>query len=264
MSRYYTEIRKLMKEALSGDPREITIGKLRRILSRLPETVDAKKKLKGIWTKQVEDEKILDRHAGVTSFDLASIRPQLRDELDRRILSSISLIKLHRDTSVETVIRRFDGWISSLSAVEPIRQKQTADMDTVAKNITKPLKQLPFAERRVAIDQGHKLVANLNQIVAYDEDAIGAIWHSHWREAGYDYREDHKDLDKKFYLIKNSGAMREGLIKKVPEVEYIEELEDQPAELPYCRCYFQYIYRLNKVPEVCLTEKGKSLIRGTS
>jgi len=250
-----------MREALAGVPQEMTIGKLRNALRQLPSPAKVEKRLKAIWISQIEEERILNQHKGVTSFDLASIRPKLRDELDNRILYSLSLIKLNRETSVETVVRRFDGWISSLSAVEPVRERQTANLDEVARNITKPLKQLPFEERRVAIDQTHKLVANLNQIVAYDEGAIGAIWHSHWREINYDYRVKHKHLDQKFYLIRNSQAMRDGLVKKAGH-EYIEDLEDQPAELPFCRCYFQYVYTLKKVPEECLTEKGKEIIRG--
>jgi hypothetical protein len=260
MSKYYSRVKDILKKALEGKPSRLLFVELYSALEKAEPTINVRKKLETIWIREIEEEHILKTNKGVTSFTLASIRPQLRDELDRRIMASASLIKLNKQRAVETTMQRFEGWMSSLPAVPEVRREQTDGLADEARKIVKPLRQLPFEERRVAIDQGHKLIANLNQIVAYDGGAIGAYWHSHWRELNYDYREDHKELDKEFFLIQDSQAIRDGLVKKGGH-KYIEELEDQPGEEVYCRCYFEYIYRLNRVPEECLTQKGKETIR---
>jgi hypothetical protein len=255
---YLQRIRSILKRAVEEGPSEMLYIELMAALEAYEPSLDIRSKLEKIWLTEVDDGKLLKRNKGVTVFDIHSIRPQLRDELERRILFSASLIRQNKKKAVETTLQRFNGWMSSLPAVKSVREE--TDYSDEAKQIAKPLKQLPFDERRVAIDQSHKLVANLNQIVAYDCGAIGAYWHSHWREMNYDYRQAHKELDQKFFLIKDSPAMIDGLVKKGGH-EYLEDLPDQPGEPVFCRCYFEYVYRLNRVPEECLTEKGKDAIR---
>jgi hypothetical protein len=53
--------------------------------------------------------------------------------------------------------------------------------------------KVDYEARRVMIDQNHKLIANIDNVIATSNNAIAAEWHSHWRQAGYDYREDHKE-----------------------------------------------------------------------
>lgn len=255
---YLQHVRAILRRAIEEGPSELLFMELMAALEMYEPTLDIREKLDKIWNSEVENGKILKRNKGVTAFDLHAIRPQLRDELERRILFSASLIKQNRQKAIETTLQRFSGWMSSLPAVPEVRAQ--SDYVDAAQEIAKPLKQLPFDERRVAIDQGHKLVSNLNQIVAYDCGAIGAYWHSHWREINYNYRKNHKELDGKFYLIENSQAMKDGLVKKGGH-EYLEDLPDQPGEPIFCRCYYEYVYRLNRVPDECLTEKGKNAIR---
>jgi hypothetical protein len=255
---YLQRIRAILKQAIEEGPSDELLIELIAAMDFYEPSINVADRMEKIWFQQVERQGLLKSNKGVTAFDLHSIRPQLRDEVERRIMASASLIKLNKAKATETTIQRFSGWMSSLPAVKEVREETDYREEVV--RIAKPFKQLPFDERRVAIDQSHKLVANLNQIVAYDCGAIGAYWHSHWRELNYDYREKHKELDQKFFLIRDSQAMREGLVKKGGH-EYLEDLPAQPGEEVFCRCFWEYIYRLNRVPSECLTEKGKEAIK---
>jgi hypothetical protein len=114
---------------------------------------------------------------------------------------------------------------------------------------------LPFIERRVIVDQGHKLTASIHEIVAIDGGAIAGIWHSRWREIGYDYREDHKDRDRRIYVIRNNWALKRGLMRLAGR-EYTDQIT-QPAEEVFCRCHYEYLYTLRDLPPDMLTTKGR-------
>ena len=111
-------------------------------------------------------------------------------------------------------------------------------------------------ERRVLTDQGHKLNAALSDVLAKNSGAIAATWHSHWRQAGYDYRPDHKDRDGKFYLIRDSWAHKAGLVK-AGSAGFFDDIT-QPGEEVYCRCTAVYVTALRGLPPEMLTEKGKA------
>ncbi len=127
------------------------------------------------------------------------------------------------------------------------------------RRIAKPLRSLDFEGRRVAIDQGHKLAANVKRTVAEGEGAIAARWKSHGaHDASYDARPEHKAMDGDVMLIRGSWAQNAGLVKPGPE-GYTDDHE-QPAELPFCRCQYEYIFTLRKLPEELLTAKGKEAL----
>lgn len=204
-----------------------------------------------IYQRLVEQGKIVTMHPGVARYTIEKIKPALRAELDRRIFASANLIKLNRAQAIDKTIQRFQGWATSIPAggsdnVDKVEQKAT---------LQKALKQLPFEERRVLIDQGAKLTASINNIVAVDGGAIALRWHSHWREQGYDYRPSHKVRDEKIYLIRGSWAKEKGLIKPGP-AGYYEDIT-AVAEEPFCRCYATYIYNLRDLPSDMLTAAGQ-------
>lgn len=196
----------------------------------------------------------LKRHVGVSKFTLQNLAPRLRGELNRRILASANLIKLNRDSMIEKTLQRFSGWATSV----PKGGSRTIDKREVRAEVAKPLKQLSFQERRVLIDQGHKLTASINAVVAQDGGAIGARWSSHWRQAGYNYREDHKDRDGHVYLVRDSWAHKAGLVKAGKE-GYSDDIT-QPGEEVFCRCSFVYLYNLRQLPDAMLTAKGKEAL----
>lgn len=188
----------------------------------------------------------------VSKYDIERLKPKLRLELDRRILVSANLIKLNRQESISNTLRRFQGWATSI----PPGGTELTDRNKTKKDIKKSLSVITFEQRRVVIDQTHKLVSNINDIVAVDNGAIAAKWHSHWRQVNYDYRKDHKERDDKIYIIRNSWADEKGYLKHPNG--YTDEIT-QPGEEVFCRCNYQYIYNLSSVKDLLTTKGEKAL-----
>jgi hypothetical protein len=208
--------------------------------------------LTDVFRREVERGQILGRHEGVARYTIENIRPALRDELSRRIRMSAELIKLDRERAVAETLQRFTGWASGVPADGT---DQTVDKLAIRKGIA----GLPFRERRVLIDQSHKLSASISDVIARGGGAIAARWKSHYHQAGYDYREDHKKRDiesaKKPYLVKGSWANEQGLVK-LDGSKWTDDITG-PGEEVFCRCYFVYIYNLSDLPTSMLTQKGK-------
>lgn len=207
-----------------------------------------------IYRKMVERGGILVNHEGVSRFTIERMKPKLRAELDRRILASADLVRLNRDTVIRDVLQRFTGWASSI----PAGGTQRSGNRTEAKDrIRKSLANMPFLERRVVIDQGHKLVAAIDDIIAKDEGAIAAGWHSKYRQPGYDYRPEHahRDRDGQIFLIRGSWAHEAGLVKSGAN-GYTDQI-DQPGEKVNCGCRWRFHYSLRHLPQEMLTKKGR-------
>jgi hypothetical protein len=203
-----------------------------------------------IYRRLVERGEVASYHPGIARFTLQRIAPKLRTELDRRILASANLIKLNRQQAIDKTLQRFQGWSTSI----PVGGSDATKRRETGKEIRKALASLPFEERRVLIDQGHKLVASINAVVAQEGGALALTWRSHWRQAGYDYREDHKDRDGKVYAIRGSWALERGLMKAGP-AGYYGDITAVGEEV-YCRCWAEYIYSLSSLPPEMLTKKG--------
>jgi hypothetical protein len=193
------------------------------------------------------------RGMSVGRFTKANLSPRLYNELDRRILASTALIKLNRTTAINETLQRFIGWSTSI----PAGGAKIADKSDVKQGIKKSMSQLNFIERRVTIDQTSKLIANVNNIVAVDGGAIAVEWNSNWKQRNYNYRHDHKELDGKIFLIKDSWADKEKLLKG----DYYENLPDQFGQAIFCQCYGTYIFRLNRLPTNMLTKKGQEYLK---
>lgn len=207
-----------------------------------------------MYQKLVDGGQIAKLHPGIGRFTLDKVKPRLRAELDRRIMASAQLIKLNRTSAIEKTMQRFSGWATSI----PAGGTDAAKKSEVKADIKKSLVQLPFVERRVIIDQGHKLRASLGDILAKDGGAIAVVWHSHWRQAGYDYRVDHKERDGNVYLLKSSWALDKGYVKPGGAGWY----DDVTAvgEEVFCRCFATYLYNLRDLPPDMVTLKGKQAL----
>lgn len=207
--------------------------------------------MQSIYTRLVERGGLLKAHSGISKFTFERLKPNLRSELDRRIMASAGLIKMNRQSAIADTLKRFSGWSTSI----PKGGSRAVEKKEVKTGLRKALSQLPFEERRVLIDQGHKFVASLNEVTAVNGGAIALIWHSHWRQSGYHYRKDHKERDGRVYAIRDSWAMKAGLMKKGPD-GYYDEITSVGEEV-YCRCAAQFLYTLRDLPEAMLTIKGK-------
>src|ERR1700747_229941 len=211
--------------------------------------------LANIYKRAVERGGVLTLHPGVSRFTLQQIAPKLRGELDRRIMASANLIRLNRQQTIAKTLQRFSGWATSI----PPGGSKAVEKPEVKDDLKKALRSLPYEERRVAIDQGHKLVATVHDIVALEAGAIAAEWHSNYRQPGYDARPDHKERDGLTYLIRGNWASDKGLVK--PGAAGWSDAITQPAEEPFCRCQYRYIYSLRGLPADMLTAKGREALQ---
>jgi hypothetical protein len=207
--------------------------------------------LNAVYRRMVEQGQLSKYHPGVGRFTLDKVRPALRAELDRRIMASANLIRLNREESIAKTLRRFEGWSTSI----PTGGSNTTERRETKQDIRKALAQLPFEERRVLIDQGFKLRSSLSEILAKDGAAIAAKWNSHWRQANYNYREDHKERDQNIYALRGCWAIEKGLMR-AGNAGYYDDITAAGEEI-YCRCFITWIYNLRDLPTIMLTEKGR-------
>ena len=210
--------------------------------------------LAAIYRRLVEKGGVSRFNPGVQAFTLERVKPKLRAELDRRIMASAQLIRNNRTDAIDTTLRRFQGWATSI----PVGGSDADDKRVLKKDFGKPLRQLAYRERVVAIDQGHKLTASVSEILARDTNAIACEWKSNWRQANYDYRKDHKERDGKIYMLRGNWAQEKGLVKVGP-AGYYEDITSVGSE-PMCRCSARWVYNLRSLPPEMLTEKGKTTL----
>lgn len=232
--------------------RELHLAAERSLISPASLEQQLRDGLAAVYRRMVDQGDVFKYNPGVERFTLDRVKPELRAELDRRILASANLIRLNRDEAVAQTLRRFQGWSTSIPPGGVPAEKRSE----VKENVRKSMASLPHSERFVLIDQGHKLIAAINDVVAADGGAIAARWRSNYRQPGYDYREDHKELDGQVFLIRDSWAHGAGLVKK-GSAGYVDE-SVQPAQLPFCRCAFVYLYALRDLPDDMLTAKGRA------
>src|SRR6185312_4824144 len=210
--------------------------------------------LRSIYRRLIEKGQIVRLHPGIARFTIERIKPQLRAELDRRIMASANLIKMNREQAIAKTIQRFSGWATSI----PAGGSEAVEKREVKTHIRKSLAQLPYDERRVLIDQSHKLRASLSDIIAVDGGAVALVWRSHWRTPGYDYREDHRERDGKVYTLRGNWAIERGLMKAGP-AGYYDDITAVGSEI-FCRCYATYLYALRDLPAEMLTRKGRDAL----
>lgn len=224
----------------------------------------ARKRLTAAYDLEVMRERALKRHIGVSRFTLNYLEPKLRGELDRRIMASAELIKLNRTQAIDKTLQRFSGWATSIPPVSEISAGLSASpragVIATSQSIAKSARQIDFEQRRVMIDQSHKLIANIDNIIATNGGAIAAVWHSHWRQAGYHYREPHKERDLLVYAVRGNWALKKGFMR-AGEAGYLDEIT-QPGEEVFCRCYLTYIYNVRSLPDEMKTDKWRKFTEG--
>lgn len=212
------------------------------------------KTLSSIYKRLIDDGQIVKAHAGITRFTVDRLKPKLRTELDRRLMVSRNLIKLNREQMVEKTTQRFAGWASSV----PAGGSRAIEVKDVKDNIRKALTSLPFEERRVIVDQSHKFMGALNEVIATDGGAIAMRWNSQWRRRGYSYRPDHKERDQKVYLLRTSWAKEKGLVKPGPD-GYYDEITKVGEEVS-CSCFATWLYSLRDLDPSMLTRAGEEAL----
>lgn len=241
--------------------RELRLAAERSFISAASLEQQLRDTLAAVYRRMVDQGGLFRYNPGVERFTIEKLKPALRGELDRRIMASANLIRLNRAQAINKTLQRFQGWSTSI----PPGGVSAETRSEVKKTVRKSLASLPFEERRLATDQGHKLIAAINDIVATDGGAIAGQWVSHYLQQNYAYREDHKERDYRQnnnepFLIRDSWADRAGFVKK-GKLGYADQVT-APAQEPFCRCYYRFLYNLRDLPTEMLTAKGKAALSG--
>jgi hypothetical protein len=235
---------------------QVWLAKLREAMNVSLRSVKAQqdqttRTLQRFYRKVVSQTSIRDRHGNIPRFTIERIEPQFRDILAQKIRISADLIVMNREAAIDKTLQRFAGWASSI----PEGGSLVVDKRDVKGEIRKSLRSLSFEERRVAIDQGHKLMSAVDDVISMQGGAIAKIWHDVGQhDKSYDARKDHLARSGKVFAVRGSWAMEAGFLTK--GAGYTDEVT-QPAEEVYCQCYWQSLYNLRDVPADMLTAKGK-------
>lgn len=212
--------------------------------------------LGAVYARMIRNGGATKYHPGLPRFTLDKLRPELQIALQRRQAASRDLIKLNRVNAIAHEEQRLAGWASSL----PPGGSGTVARVATKQAIRKSLASLPYRERFVIIDQSHRLAANINETIAVGGGAIAVEWHDHGAtQKGYDYRPNHLERDGKIYLMKDSWALGQGLVKAGP-AGYYQDVTGFAVEIN-CRCYGRWLYNLRQLPEELLTIKGREALR---
>jgi hypothetical protein len=192
-------------------------------------------------------------HVGLEPSAIRAVEASLEGMVERRLEAAKVVLEGARSAAIHTAIRRFVGWATSLPAAGQPSDKQAR---MARDGVLKALKGISRAEGRIVDDQCRKLTSDIGGAVASQREAIAGIWHSRWREPGYDYRPDHKDRDLLVYLVRDSWAVRGGLVRGK---RYTDDVT-RPAEEPNCKCHYQWVYQLSDLPEAMLTKRGRDYL----
>jgi hypothetical protein len=212
------------------------------------------------YSSQIERGDIFDYHKGVSRLRVSELKPELQDKLRQRIQANKQLITdYYLDTETKAVNNAVANWLNTTSFNKVLS-------DDIIRGIVSKCDEAvsTYDISRRAIDQSHKLIADFNAVIADDAGAVAGQWHSHKKTATYMARPEHEKLNNKIYVIKNSWAVKQGLLKKGSN-DWLEDLKEQPAQLINCTCYFVYFYEYDLIalfklkPEI-FTEKGKAFI----
>ena len=208
-----------------------------------------------VFHRQVTNGGVLRLNPGVTPYTLERVKPELHAELSRRVAASINLIKLKRPEAIAKTQARFRGWATSI----PPGGSETVKKTEEKQEFRKALAQLPYSERRVVLDQNQKLFNSINDTVATNGGAIGGFWQSHKGQIGYDGRPLHNARDGKFFILRDSWAHQNGLVK--PNSNGYTDSVEQPGQWIFCKCRWTWIFSMRSVPDECMTEKGREALR---
>jgi hypothetical protein len=207
--------------------------------------------LTSTYSRLVDRGGVLQLHPHLSKVALDRLKPQLQVELDRRIMAAASVVRMRRDEAIQSTLRNFIGWATSVpSGGTPYIYRRAKKAE-----IRRPLSSAMLSESNVVIDQTGKLTSAVHHCLAHESGAIAAQWHSKYQQPGYNYREDHKERHGHVYIIRGSWAHQDGLIGR--GARFTDSIT-LPAEEPHCKCRYNYLYRLDELPPEMLTRKGRA------
>lgn len=210
----------------------------------------------------------LKNHKGITKATFNSYKKDFRKELENRIANSFSLIRNKDNEIIAGLSSRFLNWVTINSP--DVRGKNTNEDSLL--NFLDFGKENGISEDHLKFiikDQNRKMLASFDSIIAEKNKAIACIWHNRkdkrvvGNPAGiYPKSEskshgNHWEREGNIYILKNGWAYQKGYVKG----KLYESLEDGGVGVSIgCRCYLEYIYNLEDLPQENLTKKGKEVL----
>lgn len=254
----------------SGDLLEEGQGMLRNEIANYFKAIRNPKEIYNFVNKGYSSflKEAQSNHKGITKASIKDLKPKFRKEVEDRVKISFNLMKNQEEELKQKMASRFINWVTIDS--KDVRGNTTSKQSLL--NFLDFAKENGIAEdhaKFILKDQTRKMIANLDDLVAKENNAIGGIWHNRGdrRVVGnpqgiYPHSEtkahgNHWDREGKFYVFKDSWAYQKGYIKG----ELYENLEDGGVGVAIgCRCRLEFIYDLRDVPYENLTARGRELI----
>ena len=217
------------------------------------------------YLKTLEKEDI-----NIKPIDISSLKPTIKKELERRQKDSLSLIKTQTDETLFDIKRKILGWSTEIQTKVKPEEWQYNFWVSV------PIKHMKYQTQDhndlIIRDQRAKMLSNFDYITAEEIGALGFYWKT--REdnrvvgdptglypKGNKMHNNHYVREGVFFILRDNWAMKKGYMKKVANIEYIDEIPDGlPANAINCRCIAEYKYYLDEIPLELLTNKGKEYI----
>ena len=195
------------------------------------------------------------RHALTNKVIVSQMTPQLRTEMNKRMMATMQLLQASRDETLAKVVRNFTGWATSIPEGGTAQAKQREEKARIRRILTR----IPNQEKRIILDQSYKLKTAMDDLIAKESGAIAAKWYDRGEhDITYDARKLHLDRSGTIFTIRNSWAHQQGLIK-APN-GYTDDFE-MVGEFPFCKCHYEYFYRIEDLPKQFLTVTAKNVLK---
>ena len=191
-------------------------------------------------------------HPGIRAYRIEDMKPLYRKAVQNSVDNSVALIKTQNQDFIRTMQDRFRNWATIPS---PEMRGLSSNPEKVVSYLRNSVLQAPEIRKEMTAhqhfiveDQTRKLISNMNDITAKEAGAVAFVWHNR-RDAKVTGRPggknkpsakhgDHWEREGKLYLIKDSWAIRKGLLKKTKNVGYDIDIADGLPGIPIaCRCY---------------------------
>lgn len=216
---------------------------------------------------------------GINAYKINDLKPKFKKELKNSIDNSLGLIKTQNEQTMNLLEQRFRNWANipskelraSLTNPKKILSNLKENILNESENKYRTEKHLQF----IIKDQTNKMLGAMDKITADEIGAIGFIWKTTQDNKvvgtpgglypeGTKAHEDHYDREGKFYIYKDSWAVKNGYIVPRNRIGYSDQIKDGMPSIPIgCRCWAKSIYDLEDIPseyKSIITKKGQEFI----
>ncbi len=206
----------------------------------------------------------------LTPLQIKDLDKTVLRELERRQKMCFDLIKDKQQKNIDEIKRRILGWSTEIQTKTKGDEfakgfKESIDMPKISTEFTKH-------EAFILRDQNAKMLSNIDYITHTKEGAIGFFWKTREDKRvvgnptglypkGNAMHNNHYIREGKFFMIRDNWAQKQGLVKKISDVMYVDEIPDGiPANGINCRCVAMYVLEVEDVPTEILTNKGREYV----